>query len=295
MKENLMSALVLDASGQAGKPLFEQLKNQPGQWLAGIDLPGRGRYLQRSVVVDHGDPLALSHAMRGMRTVVIPHLDRPDARACHTAILQACHDAGVKQVIRESVIGADAESDNQWLRLNGWADHQLMNSGLAVSIFRCAPYFQSLSLTAVSKESSGYRLILALGDSHSYWLDHQDLAAAVYEQAQQPRSGATIFRLTGRQPLSGDQLAQVFSEVSKRSVFYVDAPDSALRARMNADGVPKWQQVQYLDQLQAVRQGEGELPYSDIYRLLLRPPTTADVCLRRLYATGKVMTSGVAT
>lgn len=281
MNDYLPKVLILEAQSPVLLALGQQLLAHDVRPMMGVQSPSSPGYGNSSVLVDFLDVVAMSNAMHGMDVVVIPSFHSADARARHALVLEAAERAGVRHVIRLSSIGAERNSTNDWLRLNGQADNRVRSSGLVYTIFECAPLMQSIHLQTRTEPSGVERLLMPLGASSVCWLDMVDLAACIAERARQFQPPSMTYQLTGRQGLRGDQVAQAMANALGRTVVYLNTPEHAYLASRASQGVSKQELVWDQEYYRAIRAGAFELPYGDIYRLLLTPPHTLSVYLAR--------------
>ena len=281
MSDSRQKWLVLDAPSSMTALLVEQLAQCGGQVVVGVPSPVSPGYGLDCVLVDYTDVVSMASAMRSMDVLVIPPFQSPDARARHALVLEAAEQAQVSHVIRLSCIGADPRSQNDWLRLNGQADNRLRMSSLNYTVFECAPLMQTIQLQVQTHQAGVQRLQMPLGQGAVCWLDLADLAACIAERAAQVLPEGMTYQLTGRQRLRGDQLAQAMADALGCMVVYLDAPEHAWLAGLASRGVSPQEVMWEKAYFRAIRAGVFELPYGDIYRLLLTPPRTLSVYLAR--------------
>lgn len=277
MSTQIGSTLVFGAQAGVGREIARELRSLDIPCLAAVEGPESPGYDAGSVVIDFMDPEQLSHAMHGLECVVLPTLERADARALHDSILDAAVRAQVGHVIRISTIGADHASPNEWMRLNGQADQKLRMSSVTYSIFECAPFMQRLFGRIPANEGGLLRLQLPLGSARLPWLDLRDVAACILERVQGQNVASITYQLSGRQLLTGDQIAEGMSRALQRAVVYMNTPEQAYLAHLSASGSDPQSVIWERDYFRAIRNGEFDLPYGDIYRLLMSPPTTFSV------------------
>lgn len=273
--------LVLGADSAIGRELVREIRSLGTACLAGVQGPQMPGYGTDSVVLDYLDPTQLAHAMHGLDCVVVPTFDCPDARARHDSILDAAIRADVGHVMRISTLGADIGSTNEWLKLSALADQRLRLSSICYSIFECAPFMQRLFGHLTGSDSGLLRLHLPVGSGRTAWLDLRDVAACILERVHGQNLDPMTYQLSGRQLLDGEQVALGMSQALDSTVVYLNTPEQAYLAQRAAQGLSPQELVWEQDYFRAIRDGEYELPYGDIYRLLMSPPTTFSVFTTR--------------
>ena len=116
------------------------------------------------------------------------------------AVVDACRTAGVSHVVLVSVLGADPDSTNRYLRSKGRAERIVAESGLSAAIIR-TPILLGPGMAgarAIVHAASQQTVTLLGGGRHSIRpLDVDDLSRAILRCCETPRAGAAGLR-TGR-------------------------------------------------------------------------------------------------
>ena len=89
------------------------------------------------------------------------------------------------------------------------------------------------------------------------------------------------YTLTGSKALSGDEYAEICSEVLGRTIQFVDTPLSAARDGMVAMGISPAYTDQAIELLTEMRENRWTETSSDVKTLLGRPPVSFGDWLRR--------------
>jgi NADH dehydrogenase len=210
-----MNIAVTGANGSVGSTLLRHLAGQfdihavacVRSARAADALPASPGISPR--VVDYDNRQALAAALSG--TVCVVHLagiliesaassyQAANVDATLTA-LSACKAAGVPHFVLVSVLGADPDSPNEYLRSKGLAERGVAESGLSAAIIR-TPILLGPGTAGgraiVHAASQGTVTLLGGGRHTIRPLDVDDLSRAILSCCRAPRAGVALHELVG--------------------------------------------------------------------------------------------------
>lgn len=191
------------------------------------------------VAGDLEKPLTLDPAFRGADKIYLVSSPAASQAALHANAIESAKRAGVKQVVRQSVIGSSAASANPLLRVHGEADDRLSRSGLSFTILRPNFFFQNTLAHAGAIASSGV-IQAPAQDGRVSMIDCRDVAAAAVSILTSETHSGRLYDLTGPRAIGYGEIAEMIGAAIGKPVRYEDAPPAAARAGMLAMGMDEW-------------------------------------------------------
>lgn len=242
--------LVTGATGKVGSAVVEQLaaKGKAVRVLARSPEKARA-LLPAGVEVARGDlkdASSLDAAFAGVdRLFLLAATDRQQVEMERNAI-DAAGRAGVKHVVKLSVLGAHEQSPVVLARWHREVEKVLAASGIPFTLLQPTFFMQNFLGSAGSIEAQG--AIYAPVHGRTSFVDARDIAAvAVAALTEEGHAGKT-YVITGPEAITYDQAAEKISTAIGRPVSYVEVPAEAARSAMLESGIPDW----YADDLIAL-------------------------------------------
>lgn len=156
-------------------------------------------------------------------------------------LIDGARRAGVPQLVRLSVLGADKARDTAFYevaRRHGELDAYLAASGVPHTILRPS-YFMSNFLTRAPMIASSDRWFGAAPTGRVSMIDTRDVADAAACIIRERGFHGAAYELTGGETLGFSDVAELLSKVLGRKVSYVALDGATLRTNMVAR-VPAW-------------------------------------------------------
>jgi len=142
-------------------------------------------------------------------------------------VIDAAQQAGVKRVLRLSVLGAPQAADQWWVaRAKTEADHALQASGLAYTIFRPTWFMESICAAM----RGPHLLCPRTPDDPLYWIAGEDYARMVVEALRRDDAQNMVYEVQGPEPLSVAQAFKRFARVWRNYIIYTPVPRLAMNA-----------------------------------------------------------------
>jgi NAD(P)H dehydrogenase (quinone) len=221
----------------------------------------------------YGDDTCVD-ALEGVDTVfMVSGHEAADRLDQHRSFVDAAVQAGVRQIVYLSFVGASATSGFTLGRDHGATEDHIRASGLDWTFVRDNFYAEILPQFAddrgVIRGPAGQGRVAAVSQ--------RDVGAVVAHVLQDPREhvGRT-YDLTGPEALTFDDVAQITSRITGRPFSFVDETLDEARASRAHYGAPDWQVDAWVSTYTAIRDGELEHVSGDVERLLGRPATSYD-------------------
>ncbi len=242
MKETI---LVTGATGNVGSEVVKALSGEDIKVRAGVHSKIKGdRFKAFSnveiVEIDFQKPESLKVALTGATRLVLITPFTIDQVTVAKQVIDIAKQTGIKQIIRLSAKGADAEPGIQLGRWHQEVEKYIEAAGIPFAFLRPGSFMQNFvnyHATTIKNENQFY---MPLGHGKASYIDTRDIAAVTKTIVTNPISQNNIYELTGPEALTGQEVAQALSLATDRVITYVDIPEDAARAAMLQHHQPTW-------------------------------------------------------
>lgn len=235
--------LMIGATGKTGAETARIIANRGVDVRALVRDRQKAGELERLGIVlvegDASDPGALDAALENIETLFLATTADPGLPALHKSIVERARNRGIRRIVKISAAGADAGSSFRFAAVHGHSDDTIMQSGMGWTILRPTFFMQNL-LASASVIAQQHAFVQPTGDGRTAYIDARDIAAVAAHVLLTAGHDRKLYDLTGREALSGDDVARVLSEVLGEPVRFI-SPDPAQFAQTLAQvGVPEW-------------------------------------------------------
>ena len=272
--------LITGATGTVGSELVLDLANRGVTVRAGVHSIIKGDRLRhiypdtQLVEIDYARPQTLHVALTGVERLFLltPFVENQVAFA--KQVIDVAKQAGVHQIVRLSVAGADATPGIQLGRWHREVEEYLAQSGVPYTILRPNSFMQNFinhNADSISQEGKFY---LPLGNGAISYIDVRDIAsvAATILTADVAQHQGKTYTLTGPAALTGQDVATAISQATGRPITYVEVPEEAARQAMSQ--APQWMTDAMLELHASGKAGHAAEVTSTVEELTGRPPYT---------------------
>jgi uncharacterized protein YbjT (DUF2867 family)/predicted ester cyclase len=274
--------LVTGATGNIGRQLVMQLAQtgQPFRAMvrnAAKEQPMLGQVPNLTLVEgDFSKTNTLPAALDGVDKVFL--LTPSDYRQVDQQgnVIEAAKAAGVKHIVKLSVVGAAHDAPAQLMRWHAQCERLLEQSGMAWTHLRPHVFYQYwLQLVYPINMTGGFYASLD-ADVPLPAIDIRDIAAAAVRCLTEPGHEGKVYRLTGPEALTNVQVAEKIGKVMRRPVSYSYMPPEQTKAGMMQLGMAPWFVDFVVGMDEAYSTGNYSEVTHDFYKLTGRQPTSAD-------------------
>ena len=232
-----MSAiLVTGSTGTIGKEVVRALRARGATVRAAVRNDEGGD--ASTVKLEWADPASIRAALEGVeRAFLLTPFSEQQAEHGR-AFVRAAKQAGLRQLVKLSVIGADAEPG---IRLGRWhreVERELEDSGVPFTILRPTNFMNNF-LGYYPPDASG-TLALPWGDAKVSFVAPSDVGEVAATVLGSDAHLGRVYTPTGPDALSGSEIAALLASAAGRKITYVDVPEAAARDAMAKQGVPGW-------------------------------------------------------
>jgi uncharacterized protein YbjT (DUF2867 family) len=231
--------LVTGATGTIGSQVFRRLAAAGERPRAFVRDPHAARVRLGDpveyVVGDLDRPETVVAGMAGVDRVFL--LTRQSSRQPEQErnVSDAAVRSGVRRIVKLSVFRAAAGSPLRVARQHFETEQAVEQSGLARTFVR--PVFLMQNLLGMVRDGA---IHTAAGDGRVAMVDARDVAAVAVNALTSRASEGKTYALTGPQPLSFDDVAEILSEQTGNSIRHVRVAPDDVRNAIERRGMEGW-------------------------------------------------------
>ena len=193
--------------------------------------------------------------------------------------IDAAKEAGVRLLVRSSILGSNPGSQATFVRDHGACDEYLRQSDVPHAIIRPNLFLQNVPENTIPSIDADGNFYANAGDARISMVDTRDVAAVAASLLSESGHEENAYDVTGPEALSYHDVAAKL----ERTVAYIDAPDDAVRGALEGFGLPEWLTGALVDLYQDYRRsgtdGYAAQVTDTVQRLTGRPPRTLDQLL----------------
>lgn len=245
------------------------------------DLPGAPEGPSHAEVVqtEYGHVPRSIEALRGIDTVFMVSLhDGVDHTIDHHDFVDAAAQAGVRQMVYLSIVGAGQEATSFLGRQHGDTENYLTTSGLENTIIRAN--FVAETLPGFLTEDVLYAPV---ADGRVAAVARDDVAASIATVlSDAPPHAGKIYELSGPQALDFHDIAAAFTTAFGEKFRFIDWSEDEARLKLADHQAPEHVVDEWLSVYRAIRQGVHREVTDDVRHLTGREPTPVAEALSRL-------------
>ena len=235
--------LVTGATGRTGRRVARRLSKWGYTFTAMVRDPERAAGLKSKSIDlaegDFGKPDSLKSALEGVEHAFMLSPDCGNQFEMEKNFIDAAREAGVKYLVKYSVIGASPDSPSRLLRWHGEAEEYLRGSGLRHTIVRPSVFMQNFSTHFAQSIKENREVRLPFGEAGCAWVDVRDTARLIAKLLTENGNSDGALTVTGPEALTGNDVAAIFSDKLGKKVEYTDVKPKEFRKDLVSYGMPE--------------------------------------------------------
>jgi uncharacterized protein YbjT (DUF2867 family) len=237
------AVLVIGGRSKIGSALIEQLVGN-GEAVRAVARSGErpSAFPDRVEVVsgDLADRESLRSALHGADRLFLLCGPAEQEVALNRNAVDAAKEAGVKLLVRSSILGSDALSAATFVRDHGVCDAYVRQSGVPYAIVRPNMFMQNIPESTIPSIDADGNFYANAGDARISMVDTRDVAAVAAALLTGSGKEGDAYDVTGPEALSYEDVASKLSHVMGRPISYIDAPDEGVAGALRGLGLPEW-------------------------------------------------------
>lgn len=270
-----MKILVTGATGNVGTELVKKLSSLGVAVRAAVHSAAKAEKVRgpnvETAELDFDKPGTVSAAFQGVDKAFVVTPLTPNMAEQGILLVDAAKKEGIKQIVRLSGFGADAEPGIQLGRWHRAVEKHIESSGMAYTILRPNNFMHNF---IAHFRAAGGVYYLPLGHGKISYIDIRDIANVAATVLTATGHEGKVYTLTGGAALSMDEVAGAVSSASGKTFSYADVPEEAARKALAEHHAPDWM-VDALMELHAVgKAGYASYISPDVEAITGARPTT---------------------
>ena len=243
--------LVTGATGTVGSEVVKQLLSARG---GGEDIIVKAaarssndstfRNLGVQVLqLDYNKPDTLSSALRDIDKLFLLTPFQSNMVDLTSNLVNEAKNAGVKYIVKQSVLGADAEPSITPSRLHRQSEKVIEESGIPFTFLRPNFFMQNFVTFYSNFIKTQGAFYVPAGDAKASFVDVRDIAAVAVQALSKNGTANHIrkaYDITGGEAISYGQAAEILSKEIGKKVNYVNISDEDARKGMKDMGADEW-------------------------------------------------------
>ena len=268
--------LVTGAGGTVGSEVVRQLQAAGAKFRAAYHSASKAEAARAkgidAVLIDYNRPETLSAAMQGAEKLFLLSNGIPEQEI---NAVNAAKAAGVKHIVKLSVIGAQEEAFS-FAKVHRAIEKAIEGSGLAWTFLRPNGFMQNMVTYSGDSIRAQGAFYSSVGDARIAHVDVRDIAAVAVKALTEAGHEGKAYTLTGPSALTYTEIAEKISSASGRNVSYVNLSDADLKQGLLGSGMPEPYADAYLDLMRHYRTDELAKTTDDVRRVTGRDARTFD-------------------
>jgi uncharacterized protein YbjT (DUF2867 family) len=280
---------VTGAGGSVSRELIKQLESAKAPFRAAHFSNEKAEAARErgidAVIIDYNRPETLCAAFQGCDKQFLLGPPVLNQTQFELNAVQAAQAAGVRQIVKQSVMGA-AEEAYSLAKVHRPVEKAIESSGLAWTFLRPNSFMQNAVTymgETIKAEAAFYS---ASGEAKISHVDVRDIAAVAVQALTEPNHEGKAYTLTGPEALTYDEFATELSKVLGRPISHVSLTPPDLKQGMLAEGMSEELADRMLDLERYFREDRASSITNDIKQVTGRNPRRFAQYVREAAATG---------
>lgn len=248
MKTKQETILVTGATGTLGGEVVKQLSSStPAVNIkAGVHSAQNVKKVKDGdkvevVLIDYNKPETLKEALSQVDKLFLLTPDVPNAHELASNLVIEAKKAGIRHIVKQSVMGADLEADVGTFRLHRQAEKIIEQSEIPFTFLRPNEFMQNFVNFHSPSIKGNNAFYIPLEDAKVSLVDVRDIAAvAVKSLTDEDRHKNKTYLITGPEALSYYQAAEILSSATDKKISYVNISEEEARGAMKEMGMSDW-------------------------------------------------------
>ena len=279
---------VTGAGGTVGGEVVKQLESAQAPFRTAYfsnekAAAARARGIE-AVMIDYSRPETLQAAFQGCDKLFLLGPNALNQSELERNAVEAARVAGVRHIVKQSVLGADEESYSL-AKIHRSIEKAIESSGLAWTFLRPNSFMQNaVTFMGQSIRAEG-AFYSASGQARVSHVDARDIAAVAVQALTGPNFAGKAFTLSGPEAVTYDELATELAKALGRPISHVNLSPSDLKGAMLAEGMPEALSDRMLDLERYFREGQASRITDDIKQVTGQDPRRLAEYVRETAAT----------
>jgi uncharacterized protein YbjT (DUF2867 family) len=245
--------LVSGATGTVGSEVVKQLSS-----FSNVNIKVGARSVEKiknlesgdkvkGVHIDYNKPESLKEALKNIDKLFLLAPAVPNAQELESNLVNEAKMAGVRYIVKQSVMGADEDADVEIMRQHRKAEKIIEESGIPYTFLRPNEFMQNFINFHGHSIKNNNAFYLPLENAKVSVVDVRDIAAVAVKALTENGNNNNNnkhknkkYLITGPEALSYHQMAELLSNATGKRISYVSISEEEARAGMKEIGMDNW-------------------------------------------------------
>jgi uncharacterized protein YbjT (DUF2867 family) len=278
----MTTILVTGATGNVGRHVVGELQRRGARVRAFVRDAVRARSLLGSdvdvAVGDFDDAASVRRALAAVDRIFLASPNAPRQVGRETTVIDCAVASGVRRIVKLTTTAARVGAPVAFWDWQGRIEEHLLRAPTP-SVLVQSSFFMTNLLAAALRIVAEGAIAAPAGDARISMVDPRDIAAvaavALTDVAVPPR-----IQVTGPEAITYERVAAALSEITGRSIRFVDLSDAAAREGLRAAGTPDWFAEALVMLFGLLRRGVADQVTDSVRAITGRAPRTIETFLR---------------
>ena len=248
MKTEQETILVTGATGTLGSEVVKQLSSVTPAVNIKAGVHSAQNVKKDSdrvevVLIDYNKPETLKGGLNQVDKLFLLTPDVPNAPELASNLVIEAKKAGIRHIVKQSIMGADLEADVGTFRLHRQAEKIIEQSGIPFTFLRPNEFMQNFINFHSPSIKNNNAFYLPLDEAKVSLVDVRDIASVAVKSLTEDRSDKhnnKTYLITGPEALSYHQAADILSNATGKKISYVNISEEETRGAMKEMGMGDW-------------------------------------------------------
>lgn len=245
----VVTILVTGVTGTVGSEVVKQASN-----YTDVNVKAAARSVNRiinlegdrvkTVALDYNKPESMKEALKDVDKLFLLTPDAPNAHELASNLVNEARTAGVRHIVKQSMIGADLKANAEVMRLHRQAEQIIEESGIPYTFLRPNEFMQNFINFHGHSIKNNNAFYLPMESAKVSVVDVRDIAAvavkALTENGDNNKHNNKIYLIAGPEALSYHQMAELLSNATGKKISYTSISEEEARAAMKEMGMDDW-------------------------------------------------------
>ena len=245
----VVTILVTGVTGTVGSEVVKQASN-----YTDVHVKAAARSVNRiinlegdrvkTVALDYNKPESMKEALKDVDKLFLLTPDAPNAHELASNLVNEARTAGVRHIVKQSMIGADLKANAEVMRLHRQAEQIIEESGIPYTFLRPNEFMQNFINFHGHSIKNNNAFYLPMESAKVSVVDVRDIAAvavkALTENGDNNKHNNKIYLIAGPEALSYHQMAELLSNATGKKISYTSISEEEARAAMKEMCMDDW-------------------------------------------------------
>jgi len=220
--------LITGASGNVGREVLDQIAKTGARVRAGYKDAGASSAPKgvEVVTIDYNKPETIAAALKGVDRVFLVGPPTAQLPALERSAVDVIAQANIKQLVKLSAMGG---RDATFTRQHAESEDYILSRRVPYTFLRPNGFMQNwvnYNASTINAQNAFYG---SEGDGKVSHIDIRDVAAVAVKTLTEDGHIGKTYTLTGPEPLTNNQIAQILSSAAGREIRFVNLPAEQLK------------------------------------------------------------------